>query len=380
MNVVARCPLLLLLAPTAAFAVPGGSNGNAGCQEWVNELVVQMADPVCDVRLRACRAARSWKCGPGGSQGDGSGAGGSNQGTSGHKLTLIDVSVAPDPFSPEPDTFLDYTALSGIASIHATNSLGSNSPFEFELRLAWSIRDARGSPIREIESTLPIGGVDPGKFFELPFELVWNGAVGTSDGPLAPDGVFNWTLVADLHRLSGEAIPHPNGRGTQNADRIVASVTLDGTVAIDGTLGETLRADLEESLLARLDDSEIAIRRASLASLALIGRDRSVTPLLELMRDETANDPFTRGLAAMALGGLVHVTSDPDAILAELLQELPTGVATYRSLVARALGRTHDLAAVPELEAVRVNVSEPALVRGAADQAINRIERMFLTQ
>lgn len=394
MNPLARSAFLFLwpvalLWPVAAVAVPDDPSGNASCQQWVDELVAQMADPASDVRLRACRAARSWKCGsegPGSPGNSSPGGAASNEDGDSHKLQVVDVSLAPDPFSPEPDTFLDFTTLAGVARIHATDSLGSSSPFEFELRLSWSIEDLRRSPVREIESVLPVGDLAPGEFFELPFQLVWNGAVGTQDGPLASDGDYGWKLVAELHRLApadAEATTRStlHGRGgVRNANKLVASVALDGTITIDGSLGEALRADLEESLLARLDDPEIPVRRASLASLAIIGREMSVAPLIDLMRDDTGNDPLTRGLAAMALGGLVHVTSDPDLILTELSLDLAGGVDTYRALVARAFGRTHDLAAVPQLEAIRADTTESDLVRGAADQAVNRIERMFLSQ
>ena len=54
-------------------------------------------------------------------------------------------------------------------------------------------------------------------------------------------------------------------------------------------------------------------------------------------------------------------------------------VATFRAMVARALGRAHDPGAIALLEGVRDDTTEPDFVRGAADQAVNQIDRILLS-
>lgn len=345
----------------------------SNCGDWSDEIIAQLQSPITDVRLAACREARSRpECGVAGVPAPLSRPAAlitrDSPGRS-WKIRLQDISASPDPFSPVIDTFLDVTVLRGTARFHHTDAHGSSSSFGYVLDLTWEMRDANNVLVRRIHRELALDSdVQPGGFSAVDFDLLWNGT--STSGSLAPDGEYTWSLDALYVRI--DSLNH--------ATKIIGQDSVSGTVTIDGAVGEGMRASIEEALIARIQDASIPVRRAAIASLAQIGRDLSVSALYLAMLDEDLHDPLTRGLAAVALGGLANVVSNPDDVLFALIVELAeSDVSTYRAMVARGLGRTHDDRALGPLTLQVEDESQPNPVRAAAAQAIMRIERVQLS-
>lgn len=365
---------------SALLAAPPG----VACDSWTADIIARLADPDPAVRLAACRAARrpeacvdtnspsSLARAPVASER----ARVLSEGLSSPGKVLISgIGIAPDPFSPEPDGFLDTTVLSGVVRVRHTDAYGSHSRFTFSIEYSWTILDAAGNAVRIIEHSHELPeDVSPGAFSTHDFGLQWNGRDGEQAGSrVMPDGEYTWNLT--IHYVRRGSVG--SGAGLR---KIVGVADASGIVTIDASVGEALRLDLEEALIARLSDSEISVRRAAAAALGLVGRDLSIDALRAIAVDHELNDPLTRGVAAVALGGLRHVASEPDAVVVFLEAELTQpGLASYRAMVAKALGKTHDAAAVEVLLGVRDDTTEPDIIRAAASQAVLRIERMFLS-
>lgn len=353
----------------------------SSCEDWMEDVIQRLADPDPEIRLIACRNARSQlECGGSGSTpfvpqpiqplavlraSAPSGA----RGQSG-KIVLTSATVGPSPFSPEPDTFLDTTRLDAAFKVRHSDGLGANAAFRFEAQSTWEIAHPEAGSVRTLKATTHIEFSNPGWMSDHDVEILWNGR--DVSGQIVQDGTYTWILTVRFLRITLEG-------PLEDRIKMIAEDQRSGEVVVDASVGAAMRQDLEAALISRLSDTEIPVRRAAIASLAFIGREPSFLALQLVMQDPEVHDPLTRGIAAIAFGGLRHVIEEDDEILDVLVGELiAPDVASYRAMVAKALGKTHDDRAVDSLIVIRDSTSEADIVRGAAAQAINRIERVIL--